>query len=92
MKTQDLLTIAMLGGLAFLIFRKPPEQKKEASLADVAKLVAAVAALKKALGSAKVTIEDLRTRMEELHKGGASSGGPVDEYGNPYGSGSVDGW
>lgn len=99
MKTNDLLTLAVLVGLGFVIFKPPEKKKKTADLADIAKLVAAVAALKKALGNSLTTITALRSRVDELHKDSgapfqmpAPGTGPVDEFGNPYGSGAVDGW
>lgn len=100
MKASDLMTLAVLVGLGFVIFKPPEKKKKTADLADIAKLVAAVAALKKALGNSLTTITALRARVDELHKDSGTAPfqlptpeqGPLDEFGNPYGSGAVDGW
>ena len=67
-----------LAGVAYMVLRPQPSKADDTAklMTELAKLVAAVAVLKGALGKAQATIDALKKRVGELHA--ISDGGAVD--------------
>ncbi|HDZ21914.1 hypothetical protein LCGC14_0784420 [marine sediment metagenome] len=65
-----LLLLTVLGVGAFVMFKGPTQSEKNAELLkQVAKLVAAIALLKKRLGLSDKSLKDLMEEMKRLHPG-----------------------